>query len=145
MAPPTLVPDKTTLRRLIEAGHTHAEIAKMYSVTREAISGAARRYGLATDNVRHSDTLPWKVKSIHGMEYPARMLRLLGRRRKNLPMNPAEESELNGFLNRLDRDGTIVAYQPDDEDVGFKYIPVEFKDHDEDIPIRKAMLKKAAP
>jgi hypothetical protein len=144
MAPPTLVPDKTTLRRLIDDGYTHAQIGVMYGVTREAISGAARRYGLSSQRSRHDDTLPWKVRAVHAMEYPARMLRLLGRRRKGSAMNAAEASELDGWLAKLERDGTIVAYQPSDEQFGFKYIPVKYKDHDEDVPIRRKALREGS-
>lgn len=139
MAPPTLVPDKTTLRRLLAQGHTHAEIARMYGVTREAISGAARRYGLSTDKVRHKDTLPWRVRGQHSMEYPARMLRLLGRRRKGQSMNAAQAAELDGFLARLKRDNSIVAYDPESI-TGFNYIDAKWKDHDEDIPIRREII-----
>lgn len=141
MAPPTLVPDKTTLRRHIEdEGLTHAQIASMYGLARSSISAAAAKYGLAGSMTRHDDTVPWKVKIVHAREYPVRMLRLLGRRRKGMDLTESETKLLDAFLAKLDKEKAIVAYDPDSLD-GFLFVDRKYHDHkDKDIPVRRKIV-----
>lgn len=137
MAQPTLVPDKSTLRRLIEdEGLTHREIAAQYGVARTSISAAAVKYGLSAQMTRHEDTVPWKVKVRHAREYPVRMLRLLGRRRKGMSLSANEEKMLDGFLAKLTDEKAVVAYDPNSLE-GFFYIDRKYHDHkDKSIPVR---------
>lgn len=147
MAPPKYTPDKTTFERWLaeDPPPTHQQMADRvfdqtgHRVTRAAISVALMSYGLTTPKHRYEDTLPWRVAVEHGRAYPARCLRLLGKRRRNLPLTPQEETLLNNWLADLDRDELIVAYDPGD-DQGFHYISKTYKDHDEDIPIRRKTL-----
>ena len=142
MAPPTLVPDKGTLRHLIQdEGMTHREIAEKYGVARATISAACAKYGLSGTMTRHDDTLPWKVLVRHTRLYPARMLRLLGRRRKGMELNETEDKLLDSFVLTLTNEDAIVAYQPD-SDEGFLYIDAKYRDHkDKTLPIRIKELK----
>lgn len=137
MAPPTLVPDKGTLRHLIEDKHmTHQQIAEQYGVARATISAACARYGLSGSMTRHDDTVPWRVNVRHAREYPVRMLRLLGRRRKGMSLNGPEGKMLDAFLLNLSKENAIVAYDPNSFE-GFYYIDAKYKDHREaDLPIR---------
>ena len=146
MAPPTLVPDRTTLSRWQGEGLTHQQMAERHYeetgilVTRTAISAAMVRYGLAEDGVRYKDMIPWRVKVIHAKAYPVRMLRLLGRRNSGGELNELEEQALERWLQKMAEDRTIVAYD-EDSDAGFFYIDKRHKDHRGAAPIRKKQIK----
>lgn len=135
------------MERYLEQGLTHEAIRQAHYdatgvlVTRTAISAALQRYGLAGDSIpRYKLTLPWRVKAVHSKAYPARMLRLLGRRLDGQDMNETEESMLNNWLVMLTNEKAIVAYDPDD-DQGFAYIDAKFKDHkNKQIPIRNQTI-----
>ena len=146
MAPPTLVPDKGTLTRWIQTeGLTHQECADRLleeegiRVTRTAISAAAVRYGLAKEGSRYREELPWRVKALHTKSYPARMLRLFGRRREGQELNEAEASALDKWLEALAESRSIVAYDPE-SDAGFVYIDKKFKDNRGAAPIRRKTI-----
>jgi hypothetical protein len=139
MPPTRVIPDATTLRRLVSEGHTHQDIADMVRettgqpVTRGAVSSAISRAGLSTPGKRYERTLPWRVKIEHSKHYAARMLRLLGRRLEGEPLHEADESRLDSWLARLDAENAVVAYIPETED-GFHYIdPPAGWDHE--VPI----------
>ena len=145
MAPPTLVPDKNTLIRWTEEGLTHQAMAdRVYQetgtrVTRTAISAAMVRYGLAKNGNRYRQTLPWKVKVLHARAYPARMLRLLGRRFEGQELNEQENQALDRWLAQLAESRSIVAYDPD-SDAGFVYIDKRHKDNRGKAPIRRQTI-----
>lgn len=145
MAPPTLVPNKTTLQRWSKEGLTHQQMAdRVYEesgerITRTAISAAMQRYGLSKPGHRYTDTIPWRCKVGHAKAYQLRMLRLLGRRREGGKINKKESGQLDSWLATLEEENAIVAYDPED-DRGFFYIDAEYKDHDEDIPIRRRVI-----
>lgn len=127
MAPPRLTPDKTTLRRWIEEGLTHAQMAeRVYRetgehVSRSSISAAISRLGLSEPTPRYERELPWRVKVQHLKAYPARMLRLLGRRNAGKTLTEEEQHRLSSWLELLDRERAVVAYDPDSEE-GFFYV-----------------------
>lgn len=147
MAPPRMVPDKVTMEHYLEQGLTHEAIRQAHYdatgvlVTRTAISAALQRYGLAGESIpRYKNTIPWRVKAIHSKAYPARMLRLLGRRLGGSELNEAESSQLDSWLTMLANEKAIVAYDPDD-DQGFAYVDQKFKDHrNKQIPIRNQTI-----
>lgn len=147
MPPTRVIPDATTLRRLVANGRTHQEIAEMVyettgvPVTRGAVSSAISRAGLSTPGKRYETTLPWRVKIEHSKHYAARMLRLLGRRLEGSPLHPADEARLDSWLHRLDSEGAVVAYVPETED-GFHYMdPPE--GWDEEVPIIRQEIRLA--
>ena len=141
MAPPQIVPDKNTLQRWIDEGLTHQQMAdrvfelKGQRVTRNAISAAMARYGLSQDRSRYDEEIPWRVNMLHAKAFQLRMLRLLGRRRLGREMKTAEINQLNKWLQRLQIEKAIVAYDPS-SDLGLVYISSKWKDHDGDPPIR---------
>lgn len=146
MAPPTLVPNKTTLRRW-KKGLTQSEMVARHEketgikVSRPAIAAAMVRYGLSEERPRHMDTLPWAVKMEHLGAYPARMLRLLGRRRSGMSLKPENERRLDSWLAHMKAEKVVVAYDPDDPD-GFHYIDAKYGDV-KGIPIRKKEISIA--
>ena len=143
MAPPTLVPDKSTLERWQREGLTHAEMVARHEeetgikVSRASISGAFVRYGLAENKPRYRDSLPWRVRDEHGTHYSARMLRLFGRNEQTPEkLNRDESQRLRSWLDMLDREDAIVGYDPDSSE-GFYFIDKQWKDHDGPAPIRR--------
>lgn len=146
MAPPRLVPDKTTLRRWQEEGLTHEQMAERVfeetgnRVTRVAISVALQRYGLTASAKRYDSTIPWRVREGHARAYPVRMLRLLGRRIEGLELTKHETTILDQWLAELDEQNLIVAYDYE-SDQGFVYIDRKYKDHrQKNLPIRKKQI-----
>jgi hypothetical protein len=119
-----------------------AELSKRYDddVTPNAISVALSRAGKTGPHKKHTDTLPWTVRNEHTMGYPARMLRLLGRRRSNQPLTDNDTRLLDSWLRRLADANLVVAYSRDIAD-GWLYVDAIYGDPargigDPDIPIR---------
>lgn len=146
MAPPKYTPDKTTFQQWLAEGLTHQQMAdRVYEqtghrVTRAAVTVALMSYGLTSTKPRYKDTIPWRVKVEHAKTYPIRMLRLLGKRRAGVELPEDDDRLLDGWLEHLDREGLIVAYDPDD-DLGVHYVDVSYRDHEDDgIPIRKKTI-----
>lgn len=137
-----LLPDNGTLRHWVEDEHlTHQQIADRIlrdtgqPVSRSSVSAALSRAGISTPGNRYRDEIPWRVKVEHIKEYPARMLRLLGRRRAGLPLNAGETQRLDSWLKQLEDDNAVVAYDPNSK-FGFYYIDKEEGDALNGVPIR---------
>jgi hypothetical protein len=145
MPAPRLLPSPDELRRLVELGYTHQQIAdhllqtQGVKVSRSTVSVALSRAGLARDAMRYREELPWKVKTEHLTQYQARMLRLLGRRRQEVELTPDEDSRLDAWLHDLEENKWVVAYAPDSE--GFIYVDADERgDGANGIPIRKRTI-----
>lgn len=143
---PIITPDKTTLRRYLEQGMTHDEIriewerVSGHRVTRQGIAAAAVRHGLAGTKPRYPEHVPWRLKEEHTRAYPARMLRLLGRRDTGGSLNDKEAKLLDSWLASMAENDLIVAYDPDDEQ-GLHYVDSSFKDHDDPIPVLRRRIR----
>lgn len=139
------LPDNRTLVRWSDEGLTQAEMCERifqdsgYRPSRSSISAALSRAGLSKEMNRYNDTIPWRVKNEHLREYPARMLRLLGRRRSNSDLTDEENRRLDSWLTRLNSENAVVAYDPESV-TGFVYVDREPKDS-ADIPIRKQPVR----
>lgn len=141
-----LLPDNQTLRRWVEEdGLTHQEIADRIEketgqrVARSTVSAALSRAGLSAKQERYTDEIPWRVEARHLREYPARMLRLLGRRNRGLSLKEEEDLRLTNWLDMLSEQNAVVAYDPTAVE-GFVY--TERIDTDPtDLPIRKQIVK----
>jgi hypothetical protein len=141
MAAPRLLPPTQELRKLVDAGLTHAEIAEWVKehtgliVSRSAVSSALHRAGLTAEAPRYKDELPWRVRAEHLTQYPARMLRLLGRRRAGIELGREDVIRLDAWLEGLEEQGLVVAYVPAGS--GFIYVTAdEVGDGKNGIPIR---------
>lgn len=147
MPAPRILPDNATLKHWVEdEGLTHQQIADRVlattgqSVSRSSVSAALSRAGISATQPRHKECLPWRVKIEHIREYPARMLRVLGRRRANLPLSPAESRRLDAWLKQLDADHAVVGYDPESK-FGFYYIEKDDAvDGLDGIPIRRQTI-----
>lgn len=137
MGRPRYIPSDNELRRLLDQGYSHADIVQYVfdttgeRVSRTSVSAAISRAGLSKPQSRFTETIPWRVKVEHIRDYPARMLRLLGRRREGQPLNEEETQRLDSWLEQLANDNAVVGYDPE---VGFGYID-RCDDDPPDIPI----------
>lgn len=145
MARPRTIPPIGELIKMSEDGHSHAEIAAIVSqhlgvpVARSTISAAFHRAGVSSNAQRYSQELPWRVRSQHLSQYPARMLRLLGRQRAGLELAPGDEKRLERWLAILDRDREVVGYDPNTIE-GFWYVPRRGSEGRDGIPIRRQAI-----
>lgn len=143
MGRPRILPDKATLARWRREGMTHAEMAERvyqetgHRVTTMAISVAMNRYGLSEPMKRYAKEIPWRVKVVHAGETPARMLRLLARRRAGESLTERDDKMLTNWLARLKKENAVVAYDPES---GFHYVEKEPGDGTA-IPIRPYEVK----
>lgn len=145
MAAPRLLPPVNDLVRMVEAGMTHQQIADSVNnksganVSRSTVSAALSRAGLTAVGNRYKQELPWRVKAEHLTQYPARMLRLLGRSRADGELSDDEQERLDAWLSALDENGWVVAYAP--ENSGFIYVEAdEHEDGRGGVPIRKRLI-----
>ena len=123
-----LLPDNATLKRWVqEEGLTHQQVADRVlqttgqPVSRSSVSAALSRAGISANGSRYREELPWRVKVNHIQEYPARMLRLLGRRRSGHTLTDTENKRLDSWLEMLSDDHAVVAYDPTSQ-FGFYYV-----------------------
>lgn len=141
-----LLPDVATLRRWVnEEGLSHEQVAERVfeqtgeKVARSTVSAALSRAGLTSPQERYTEEIPWKVRNEHLREYPVRLLRLLGRRRKGLALSDEENTRLDNWLELLRRENAVVAYAPDSSE-GFVYVDRIDTDPD-DLPIRRQIVE----
>lgn len=145
MAAPRLIPPAQELAKLVDAGLTHQQIADRISselgtrVSRSTVSVALSRAGLSREAMRYKVEIPWKVKAEHLTQYPARMLRLLGRRNADIELTDDEADRLEAWLESLTERGLVVAYVPDGQ--GFIYVDADEKDDGRNgVPIRRRTI-----
>lgn len=145
MAAPRVLPPTQELRKLVEAGLTHADIVEHIRastgviVSRSAVSSALSRAGLTRETPRYKAEIPWKVKGEHLTQYAPRMLRLLGRRRAGMELAPDEALRLDAWLDGLEEKGLVVAYAP--ENGGFLYVDADETDDGRNgVPIRTRII-----
>lgn len=141
MPAPKRLPPNSELERLVREGYTHQQIVDWWlaksgeQVSRSSVSAALSRAGLTAQQHRFKDELPWRVKAEHIKQYPARMLRLLGRQRAGVELTEDEQARLDGWLEALEDKQIVVAYAPDGD--GFIYVDADEKgDCPNGIPIR---------
>lgn len=127
--PARILPPTSDLRQMVDRGMTHQQIADEvsrttgYPVSRSTVSAALFRAGEASTAKKYRDELPWTIREPHQTHYAARMLRLLGRRRKGIANSAEADQRLDSWLRMLQKAGALVTYVPDTED-GFKYVSI---------------------
>ena len=128
-----VLPDRTELRRMKDAGMTHQQIADEVErrtgqrVTRNAVTMAMARHGLSGNPTRYSDEIPWRVRQKHERHYALAMLRLYARRRRGVRLNTDQTQRLDSWLGQLADNDRVVFYEPESPD-GFYYVPRQPED-----------------
>jgi hypothetical protein len=77
--------------RMLEEGHTHAEIADQLGGTVSGWRQAFRRAGYTKKNTSHKDWLPWTVAEEHHNAYVAKLIRHLSHLEKGHKLSELEE------------------------------------------------------
>lgn len=128
--PARILPPTSRLRQMVAAGMTHKQIAEVlsretgYPISRSSVSAALHRAGETSAAKKYPEELPWTIHDAHQTHYAARMLRLLGRRRKGIQNSAEADARLDSWLTQLRQAGAVVTYAPD-TDEGFFYIKGE--------------------
>lgn len=123
-----VLPDRTELRRMKDAGMTHQQIADEVEkrtgqkVTRNAVTMAMARHGLSSNPTRYSEEIPWRVRQKHERHYALAMLRLYARQRRGVKLNREQSQRLTSWLGQLQGADRVVFYEPESPD-GFYYVP----------------------
>lgn len=120
MPRPRDLPPDDDLKKLLEKGLTHQQIADAYGVTQQAVSGHVRLNNLAPAPPRYPAAVPWFVKAEHRGQYALRMLRLYGKRESGKPLKPGQAAMLERYEKRLAGLNDVVDYA---EDIGFYLTP----------------------
>ena len=146
MARPRVLPPTEQLQRWVDEGYTHEQITDLIlihtgeKVSRSTVSVALMRANKTKPKARFQEELPWKVKTQHLARYPARMLRVLARVRRDLDVPDGERHKLNTWLAKVSQHNIVVAYDPDSEP-GFFYVPAKRGDRKDGIPIRRGITR----
>lgn len=139
-----LLPPGDELKKLAQK-MTPKEIADTYGVSPQAVYEQLSRLGLSSSRrrvVRHDDTIPWRLKSdaSHMWHVAATNLRLLGRRRRELPLTEMQETRLDAWLAELEERDLVAWYS---REHGWHYIPKrKGVDGRDGIPIRRPTQKQ---
>lgn len=125
--PARILPPTSRLKAMVSQGMTHQEIADTvtretgYPVSRSTVSAALHRANETQPAKKYPEEIPWTVREEHQTHYAARMLRLLGRRRKGITNSQESDQRLDAWLASLEEAGAVVIYVPDRKD-GFFYV-----------------------
>ena len=129
-----ILPSDSQLKRMVDRGMTHQEIADKVSedtgerVNRSSVSAALSRAGL-TDRVRYDEVIPFQVRAVHNYHYALTMLRVHARLEAGLEVPEDQVDRYESWKAKLEENNGVVAYVPDTED-GFHYVRREPEDGD---------------
>lgn len=150
MANRTKVQDEQEVLRWLEEGKPYRwmvdEYLDKYNIETSISmwAGIRRKYGFDRRNVRDDDLIPWEVKEEHRYAHPITMLRGVARQRAGRELSQTMTDLVDGWLRGMERDGTVLHYDPDTED-GWWYVPRR-PGVDEDLirePERKTTQRRA--
>ncbi len=134
--PGNKIVDEDEVLRWFATGRTYpwmqAEHERRYGVTTSLSlwSEFRRRKGLERRSGQDVTALvPWRVEERHRWATPLVMLRTEERRRAGRALPATSRDRLLRWRRRMERDGTVVAYDPSTPD-GFSLVPREPYDTD---------------
>lgn len=145
------IQDEQEVIRWFEEGRTYEwmvdEYRRKYNIeTVPSMWGNfRRRKGLARRINRDDELIPWAVKLEHRYDYPIMMLRQEARRRAGFDLTDEQLHALDAWKRGMERDRTVLHYDPDTER-GWFYVPAR-PGVDTDLirePERKTTLRRAA-
>ncbi|MFD7257162.1 hypothetical protein [Streptomyces sp. NPDC059874] len=120
------LPDYADLQKLLSAGLTQPEIAKMYKVSQQAVSKrmVQRDHYRRGTNAPVTAALPWDItgrtdKARLMDQRPFRGLRYFVTDRMGFPLSERARQDLALFVNKV-RDGHVLTL---DDEKGFVYLP----------------------
>lgn len=112
--PTKLIPD-SEVDQMFRRGMTPTEVRKALSemgidVSRAAINNWRARRGMPSLKARYTEQIPWEVADGHRHRYPAKMLRLAGRRAAGGVLREQDAEDLDRWLAKLEADDLVVGY-----------------------------------
>jgi hypothetical protein len=123
------LPDSATLRRMRAQGFTQKEIADTYGASESAVWKALQRAGYIDPQKTYREILPWKIDEAHKATAVMERFRSIVKQRKNVPLRPEEEAQLQRWLDDLAANDLVVNYHPEapanaaSTKGGFYYVP----------------------
>lgn len=141
---PRKLPPVAEMAAMVEQGMTHAQIAQAAGeasgehFATSSVTSALRRAGYGQAVARFPEEIPWRVKPAHQRQYPATMLRLLGKRRRGDELTGEQAAKLDRWLHWLSESDAVVGYAPH---WGFLYVARDVAGEVAgDLPIRPAVF-----
>lgn len=119
MAPQRWIPDCQELKKLLDKGMTHQQIATWTEehtgvrISRSSVSSAVSRCGLADRRPRYEDHVPWTVRAVDSRDYNLLMLRTGARIAtgdKTIP--ELDVKRYKAWKKKMDAQGLVVNYDP---------------------------------
>ncbi|MEX0427887.1 hypothetical protein AB3X52_09665 [Nocardioides sp. DS6] len=114
--------------RWFEEGRTYEWMVRTYrqkyniETTISMWGNFRRRRGLDRRITWDDELIPWKIKPEHNHDYPILMLRKEARRRAGFPLPDGVDGEVDAWLRGMQRDGTVLHYDPTAKK-GWCYVP----------------------
>lgn len=108
------LPPMSEIKKKLDKGWTHQEIADWAGVSRSTVSVALHRLG-DTAPIRYEREIPWKVKDEHIRKYHVCMLRLQARLDRGQELTEGDLRRVTAWRNALERDDAVIHYEPDTE------------------------------
>lgn len=114
MGAPRKLPTSDVLLELRHQGWTYAQIAAEYGVGISAVYLQLRQAkAIERPLKRHSDLIPWRVKTEHAHAHPVAMLRLLGRKNRGDQLPDVKDRMLTKWLREVKEADVVVCYDPE--------------------------------
>lgn len=113
-----LLPDSDYELTKLILEHGQAEVARMYGVTRAAVSDAVRKRKLPVQPRRnYKKYIPWTI-SIEDERYahPVKMLRLYAKEQEGEKLTEPQRRQLDKFKAKMDAEDLVVHYDPEHPD-----------------------------
>lgn len=126
--PASKIVNEQEVIKWFDEGRTYAWMQEQYQEkygieTRLSMWGNfRRRHGLARRIARNDDLIPWEVKPEHRWDYPIMTLRKEARQREGLELSEEDQRALVAWKAGMERDGSVLHYDPDTEQ-GWFYVP----------------------
>lgn len=120
-----LPPAPAVAELVVVRGLTHAQVASMFGVTRQAVTDCLHAAGVASPRgVRpYRDFIPWHpIAAIHNNDLLLRRLRLYARQQMGAPLRPGQAALLDQFLAYMRENNAVVIYDPN-KTPGFRLAP----------------------
>jgi hypothetical protein len=128
MARPFILPDDDRELEDLIRKHGQAEVARMFGVTRAAVSAAVRSRKLnIPTRASFKEYIPWTITTPEHTHWahPVRMLRIYGKLQQGLPVPPSDERRAKEFFDWLREDDLVIDYDPSNPDDPWIYVPRE--------------------
>lgn len=131
-------PAEETLRRWVEEGSTHSDIAEMIGVTRQAVSKKMKQLGVGVDGrgdrMSRADLFPWTMAAVDHADAITQAMRFYNKQKAGGQLTAAQQSAVNRLVGWMEQENVVLDY---DRATGFKFRPRDPELDDPDDLIRR--------